>query len=391
MGIDISSLKTNCHLHTPYSFSSFTGVEQLFQLAKAENINIAGVNDFFSFDAYEEFHQFAKKYNIYPIFGIEFIGLDKQMQKAGNLINDPANPGRIYLSGKGLKYPVETKSSYFKKINQLQELSNSQSKLIIEKLNHFFNSIGIEYSFSYTGIQKKLAHKQVRERHIAKAICEWAFENATSNDDCKKLLTKLFQGKNVSSDLSNVSAMENEIRDKMLKKGGVAFIEEDAENFLPLGEIKDLIIEAKGIPCYPILLDFKDGKFTDFEKNFENMHQQLTDWGIGCIELIPHRNELKFLESAVNFFHEYNYVITFGTEHNTPNLIPLSITAKGNQAITSEMQQISNEGCAIIAAHQKLISEGKGGFIDEKGNPKNLEYEDFLKIGKEVLTDYFSL
>ena len=389
MSLNIPSLKTNCHLHTPYSFSSFTGVEQLFQLAKSENINIAGVNDFFTFDAYKEFHEFAIKYNIYPIFGIEFIGLDKQMQQSGTLINEPANPGRIYLSGKGIKYPVDENSNYYKKIAQLQEKSNDQSRLIIEKLNKFLQSIGVGHIFSYTEIQEKLAHKQVRERHIAKAIDEWFFENATNNSEPEKLFTQLFQGKNLNSDLSNISAFENEIRDKMLKKGGIVFVEENDENFLPLKEIKILIIEAGGIPCYPILLDFKDGQFTDFEKNCETMHKQLAKWGIGCIELIPHRNELKFLESTVNFFHERNYVIPFGTENNTPELSPLSIKAKSNQAITPEMQRVSNEGCAIIAAHQWLLRNGKEGFVNENGNPKNQQYDSFLRMGEEVLNNYF--
>jgi len=391
MSINISGLKANGHLHTPYSFSSFSSVEQIFQLAKAENISIVGVNDFFTFDGYNEFYQFAKKNKIYPMFGIEFIGLEKQMQQSGVLINDPANPGRIYISGKGIKYPVNENSNYFKKITKLQDQSNAQSQLMIEKLNICLQSIGIKKTFLFAEIQKHFAHKQVRERHIAKALREWVFEYAATNDERKKTFVQLFQGKDLSSDLTNISAVENEIRDRILKKGGVAFVEESDENFLPLKEIKSLIIEAGGIPCYPILLDFKDGQFTGFEKDYENMHQQLVEWGIGCIELIPQRNELKYLEGLVKFFNERRFVITFGTEHNTPNMSPLSISAKGNQNLTPDLQRISNDGCAIIAAHQELVNNGKEGFLDDKGNSKNHQYETFLKMGTELLNKYFTL
>jgi hypothetical protein len=391
MSIDISGLKANGHLHTPYSFSSFTSVEQIFQLAKAENISIVGVNDFFTFDGYNEFNQFAKKSKLYPMFGIEFIGLEKQMQQSGVLINDPANPGRIYISGKGIKYPVNENSNYFKKITKLQDQSNAQSQLMIEKLNIFLQSIGIKKTFLFAEIQKQFAHKQVRERHIAKALREWVFEYAATNDERKKTFVQLFQGKDLNSDLENISAVENEIRDRILKKGGVAFVEESDENFLPLDEIKNLIIEAGGIPCYPILLDFKDGQFTGFEKNYEEMSIQLIEWGIGCIELIPQRNELKYLEGLVKFFNERNFVITFGTEHNTPSMSPLSINAKGNQNLTPELQRISNEGCAIIAAHQELVNNEKEGFLDEEGNPKNHQYKAFLEMGKEVLNNYLTL
>jgi hypothetical protein len=55
MHLNINHIITNCHLHTPYSFSSFKSVEELFQLALAENLHVAGVNDFNTFDAYPEF------------------------------------------------------------------------------------------------------------------------------------------------------------------------------------------------------------------------------------------------------------------------------------------------------------------------------------------------
>src|SRR3989304_8093367 len=95
----------NNHLHTPYSFSAFSSIEQIFLMAKKENIKSVGINDFYTADGYNEFNSFASKHRIYPVFNIEFIGLIKEFQVQGIRVNDPNNPGRIYFSGKGLSFP----------------------------------------------------------------------------------------------------------------------------------------------------------------------------------------------------------------------------------------------------------------------------------------------
>ena len=34
------------------------------------------------------------------------------------------------------------------------------------------------------------------------------------------------------------------------------------------------------------------------------------------------------LKNFVEFFHNKGFIITFGTEHNTPEMIPLTVTSK---------------------------------------------------------------
>src|SRR6218665_2946549 len=74
-------LKVNAHIHTPYSFSSFSSVEEAVAMAKREDIGILGVNDFFTTEAYEEFERQCRQAKIYPLFNIEFIGVDKTFKK----------------------------------------------------------------------------------------------------------------------------------------------------------------------------------------------------------------------------------------------------------------------------------------------------------------------
>ena len=99
-------IDVNAHMHTPYSFSAFNGVDQALDMACEEGVGVVGINDFYSLEGYGEWKEGCQKRHLCPIMGIEFISLNSEDQAAGLRVNDPNNPGRTYISGKGLAYPV---------------------------------------------------------------------------------------------------------------------------------------------------------------------------------------------------------------------------------------------------------------------------------------------
>ncbi|MBN1987468.1 MAG: hypothetical protein JW761_14250, partial [Prolixibacteraceae bacterium] len=146
--------------------------------------------------------------------------------------------------------------------------------------------------------------------------------------------------------------------------------------------------DAGGIPCYPVLLDFGNGNFTDYEADKEKLLQELIKNDVYSIELIPGRNEYPVLKDFVTFFHKNGFVITFGSEHNTPQLDPMKITCKGGVELDDELKQINYEGTAIIAAHQYLLARGMMGYLFN-GKAKMGEKAYFIELGKAVIA-YFS-
>ncbi len=377
----------NGHIHTPYSFSAFSGVEQAFQLAHQENIKVLGINDFYTTDGYEEFAGFARKYRIFPLFNIEFMALQLDLQLAGVRVNDPNNPGRTYLSGKGLRYPVSMSENSSSKMRGLVSESNRQTYQMVEKLNEFFRENDIDLQFNAAEIQKKLAKNLFRERHIAQAVRLTVYEKEHSEAGRKALFQKIFSGKALKSSVEDFSGVENEIRGNLLKAGGAAFVPEDADAFLSLEEAADVIIDAKGIPCYPVLLDDEKGNFTDYESDWEKLLQALTAKYIFSVELIPGRNDFHILKKFVTFFHENGFVVTFGTEHNTPQLIPLKVTCRGGTPLDTQLREISYRGAAVLAAHQYLIANGEEGYLKgKKARTEKIEW--FADLGKAVIARF---
>lgn len=380
----------NGHIHTPHSFSAFSEIEQAFELAKTEGVSVLGINDFYTTDGYNEFASLALENKIFPLFNIEFMGLQNDLQKAGIRVNDPSNPGRTYFSGKGLNQPAKMSEASFKKIADLQKESNHQTFDMVEKLNAFLAERNIDIQFDAAEIKNRLAKNLFRERHIAQAIRIAVFEKAESDAERGDLFKKIFSGKDAKSDMKNVAGLENEIRGNLLKAGGAAFVAEDPKAFLSLNEIIELIIDAGGIPCYPVLLDFGNGNFTDYEGNKEQLLKTLQSKNIFSVELIPGRNNFKILKDFVKYFHKNGFVITFGTEHNTPKLDPMKISCDGGIDLDDELKQINYEGTAIVAAHQYLTAKGEEGYL-KNGIAKTDEKDYFIKLGKAVIARFLEL
>jgi hypothetical protein len=380
----------NAHLHTPYSFSAFNSVEQIFKMATAEGMSVLGINDFFVTDGYESFYRQSLQHRIFPLFNIEFIGLLIREQKNNIRVNDPNNPGRTYFCGKGLNYPFELELQYECLLNNIRQESQIQVKEMIEKTNSILYDLDPKLSLKYSEIKQLYAKELVRERHIARAVRAAIFSKYLTEPERAGFYKQLFGGKEVKSDINNEAALENEIRANLLKAGGRAFVPEDPDAFLPVPEIIEIILNAGGIPCYPVLLDDANGKFTEYESDMQLLRKELEAMNVFCIELIPGRNALNILKKFVQYFHDNKFVVTFGTEHNTPELIPLLVKARDNQALDADLKKISWEGASVIAAHQYLHANGEEGYIRSDGQANQDKLDDFIELGKAVIEKFIS-
>ncbi len=377
--------EVNNHFHTPYSFSAFQDVRQIFELALKENIKVLGINDFYTTSGYEEFNDLAIEYKLFPCFNIEFMGLMKEEQKAEIRVNDPSNPGRTYFSGKGLDFPVVLEGGSFKKLENVKKESADQAREMLELASRHLSGINPSLKLDYKSVMKNFTKGMLRERHIAKVIRSIVFDHYKSESERREIFSKIYQGKECKADLTNNSSIEGEIRSNLLKSGGVAFVKEDSKAFLEIEDIIKIITDAGGIPTYPVLLDDKDGNYTEFESDMEKMFEKLIAMNVASIELIPGRNNHDRLMEFVSYFHDRNFIISFGTEHNTPDLIPLKVDTRGGRDLDAELKRICFEGVCVQAAHQYLRSKEMDGYIDRNGKPRLNQKDEFIELGNAVI------
>ena len=90
----------------------------------------------------------------------------------------------------------------------------------------------------------------------------------------------------------------------------------------------------------------------------------------------------------MSFFTEKDLSITFGTEHNTPEMIPLTVTARGGEPLDESLKKIAWEGACVIAAHQYLRADGRQGYVLPDGKHSKQQKEDLTILGQLVI-EYF--
>ena len=133
-----------------------------------KRVEVVGINDFYSLDGYREWNDECAARHLYPMFNIEFISLNSEDQAAGLRVNDPNNPGRTYLSGKGLAYPVILSGKEAQMLADVRAESNAQVERMCAKLNAHLDEVKAGFNVDFKYIVKELTRGSVRERHLAK-------------------------------------------------------------------------------------------------------------------------------------------------------------------------------------------------------------------------------
>lgn len=328
----------NAHLHTPYSFSAFRDVADALDRAAAEGVKVVGINDFYSTDGYGEWQEGCAARGLFPLFGIEFISLNEEDQAAGLRVNDPNNPGRTYVSGKGLAYPVVLSGEPLRQLEAVKAEANAQVEKMCAKLNDWLKAQGCPVVLDFQAIKENLTRGSIRERHLAKALRLALYPDA-----------------------ENPAKVENDLRSKLLKAGGPAFVPEDPKAFLPMATVQRIIEAAGGIPTYPFLGDDAKGNFTDFEADLQKAADTLKRRGFHSVEFITTRNTTAVLERYSAYLEDEGFIVTFGSEHNTPAMEPIRLRTRDAAELSVKLKAVNWRGACAVAAHQAGLDSVAAG------------------------------
>ncbi|MDL2306242.1 hypothetical protein LJC72_13075, partial [Bacteroides sp. OttesenSCG-928-D19] len=73
------------------------------------------------------------------------------------------------------------------------------------------------------------------------------------------------------------------------------------------------------------------------------------------------------------------------TEHNTPAMEPIKLTARGNKLLTERLKQINYNGACVIAAHQERIRNGEPGYTGADGQIDTENRNVFIQEGDRLI------
>jgi len=389
--------KVNIHIHLPPNFSAFETVAQAVGLAAEQGLGVLGVSNYYDYRVYGDYVACAAKRGIFPLFGLEIISLIDELARQGVKINDPGNPGRMYVCGKGITRFEAMSRKAGEIIDIIRRSDRRRMAAMIEKLSAIFKARGLDAQLTEAKIIDGVVKRHLcardavylQERHVAQAFQEALFARARPAERIEVLSRILGAASAAKPD--DAVKIQGEIRTHLMKAGKEAFVEERFVNF---DQAFTLILELGGIPCYPTLADGAS-PICPYEDPPEKLVAGCKARGLHCVELIPIRNQPDVLARYVRAFRAAGMAVTAGTEHNTLDLLPLEPACKGGRAISEELKEIFWEGACVVAAHQFLTLHGRCGFVDDRGSPnaahKSAEERiiAFSRLGAAVVQRYY--
>lgn len=389
--------RSNSHIHLPPNFSAFESVEQAVRTAAEQGVTVLGVGNYYDFRVYSDFVYEARKHGVFPLFGTEIITIDKAFQSEGVKVNDPGNPGRVYICGKSISsfwdLPVESQAV----LAHIRRNDELRMAAMTEKLAEIFAKSGVDTGLDADAVIQRVAKRHgcatdlvvLQERHLTQAFQERLFESVPADQRVEKLTT--IYGTAPKADMADPVAVQNEMRSNLLKAGKICYVPED---FVGLDEARSLIRAMGGIDCYPVVADGVD-PISPFETPVETFIANLKELGFHMVEVVTVRNSPGVLSDYVTKLREAGFVLAAGTEHNTLDLIPLEPQCKRQAAVPEPVKEIFWEGACVLAAHQFLVAHGEKGYVDAQGNLHS-DYTDaheriaaFKQLGAAVIQTYF--
>jgi len=389
-------LRTNTHIHLPPNFSAFDTIEQAVALAAEQQIAVLGVSNYYDYDVYGQFADRARGAGIFPLFGLEIMAMQEELRAAGVKVNDPGNPGKTYLCGKGITRFAPMSDAAKRLINVIRRNDSQRMAAMIDRLRTIFQERGLETNLNERAVIELVERRHgspretvyLQERHVSQAFQEALFERVRPDERLERL-NMLLGAKPQAAGPDDHVAIQNDIRSHLMKAGKAAFVD---EAYLSFEDAQRLVLELGGIPSYPVLADGAS-PICAFEADADQLISKLQARNVYAVEWIPIRNSVNVVRHYVTRMRDAGFMVTAGTEHNTLDLVPFDPYCKDG-AVPDDVREIFCEGAYVVAAHQFLTLHGERGFVDAAGTP-NAAYgladeriRDFARIGAAVIERY---
>jgi hypothetical protein len=367
---------TNCHIHTSESFSVFRSPAEAVWQAARENLAVLGINDHYTIAGHEEFRRACELAGIAAAFSLEAVAMDREAQAQGLLLNDPDNPGRVYLCGKGVTRIPPDSSTEMQNLARMRAALERRNREMTEKVAALFKQRVNAPGPTWESVRGLTPRGNATERHVAWATLAWLREWAAT------------QGVSLSEAITNCcgvapppgaddAALQIFLRAKLLKAAAPCFVRESEEAFVSVEELRRIFLAFGSIPTYPVL----GNPITSGERDIEALLDRLEATGFYAVEVIPHRNTRQRLAEIVSSARRRWWPVFNGTEHNTPEARSLLDPF----ALDPEFEPWFRECTALLLGHQGLVAQGQPGYVDLEGKPTiadpRARFEHFSQAG----------
>ncbi len=307
----------NMHCHTFFSFNAYGhSPTSLAWLARRRGYPLLGIVDFDVLAGVDEFLDACELLGVRGSAGIETrIYLPEFAERE---VNSPGEPGIYYHMGIGFAGSKPSPAAA-PILAGLQARSARRNRGLVERVNAYLDPVRIDYEADVLPLTPA---GNATERHIvsayitaaARAFADpahfWADRLGVAADTMPALLADL-------------PRLQNTVRAKLMKKGGVGYVQPDADDFPRLAEFHQMIIACGALPCATWLDGLSAG-----EQAMPELLDLLIAQGAAALNIIPDRNwniadpavkqvKLQKLYEVVERAQALDLPLNVGTEMNS--------------------------------------------------------------------------
>jgi hypothetical protein len=339
----------NLHAHTFFSYNAYGYSPSKYAwLARKAGLAAAGIVDFDVLDGLEEFLEAG------PLLGLKTcVSLESRVfvpEFSTRVINSPGEPGIAYHMGVGF-----TSAAPQPFLAEMRGAAAQRTRDLLARVNRYLHPVELDYEKDVAAITPQ---GNATERHLCQA-----FERKAAQVFPDDAARAAFWRQKLGDAPSPGAKLQNLIRAKTMKKGGVGYVQPGEGSFPLLADMNRFVLQSGAIPT----LTWLDGT-SEGEKCIEEWFAVGMASGVAALNIIPDRNytpgvrdqKLQNLYDVVALAEKHHFPILAGTEMNSP----------GNKFVdsfeTAELQPLAPvflRGAHIFYAHSVLQRQSGLGYL----------------------------
>lgn len=273
----------NTHFHTFYSFNieGWSPCRVAYEAKKA-GLEVAGTVDFDVLDAMDEFFAAGDILGLRTIAALESRVYVRDM--AAVEINSPGEPGVAYFMGTGFVRLPAAGSAAAQTLQAMRESAAARNKEMLARIRPALAGLPIDYD---RDIAPLTPAGNVTERHMLAALDAKAREVYPSPQAQADYWAGVLgtPPAEAAALLPDTAKFRNQIRAKLMKKGGPGYVMPDETTFPAVEQVISMIKDSGAIPCWAWLNGMSAG-----EADPRALCAYARKIGCAAISIIPDRN-----------------------------------------------------------------------------------------------------
>ncbi|BCW99371.1 MAG: hypothetical protein KatS3mg024_2198 [Armatimonadota bacterium] len=316
--------EVNLHIHTFFSFNceGWSPTRVAWE-ARKYGLEVAGKVDFDVLEGMEEFLEAGEILRLKTVCGLETRVFIREL--ADRVINSPGEPGIAYFMAAGCTRRPEPGTQAAGTLAGFYRTARARNEELMARVNAYLGDVQLDYRRDVLSLTPA---KNATERHLLAAYNQKAREVFPDEGDlCRFWSDKLGIPYPDTCELVRQPVrLQETIRGKLMKKGGVGYVQPDAGSFPAVETVSEFARDIGALPC----LTWLDGT-NPGEENAGELVELMIAKGCVCANIIPDRNwniadpdekalKLRKLDEFIHACRDQGLPIAVGTEMNRAGL-----------------------------------------------------------------------